>query len=126
MNHGKPIAHLVWRQGRIGVDDVIDYYEVATVNDKSVDGSDPFPVWMEPPSSAAALNAIAKALTEYRTGMAFIGTCGDGNCLIVKPEGQHTNGGCRCYSDKMKAQRAMARGKSLAAAIEAALGRAVS
>jgi hypothetical protein len=72
---------------------------------------------------ADAVEAIQKALNDYRDGMLVIGGCGDGNCLIVKPEGQHTNGGCRCYSDRMKAQRAMARGKSLAAAIEAALER---
>lgn len=71
---------------------------------------------------ADILDAITIAISDYRIGMAFIGTCGDGDCLIVKPEGQHTNGGCRCYSDKMKAQRAMARGSSLARAIEAALG----
>jgi hypothetical protein len=25
--------------------------------------------------------------------------CGDGNCVIKKPRGMHTNGGCRCGRD---------------------------
>jgi hypothetical protein len=45
---GEPICHLVWRQGRIAIDDVADYYEVAGKGDKSVDGSDPFPVYTSP------------------------------------------------------------------------------
>ncbi len=42
----KPVCFLVWKQGRRAVDDVEDYYEVARPGDKSVDGSDPFPVYM--------------------------------------------------------------------------------
>ena len=41
----KPIAHLVWKQGLRAADDVEDYYEVARPGDKSVDGSEPFPVY---------------------------------------------------------------------------------
>lgn len=41
----QPVAHLVWLQGRRAIDDVEDYYEVARPGDKSVDGSDPFPVY---------------------------------------------------------------------------------
>ena len=48
----KPICHLVWRQGRRAIDDVEDYYEVARPGDKSVDGSDPFPVFLLPASTA--------------------------------------------------------------------------
>lgn len=51
----KPIAHLVWLQGRRGPDDVEDYYEVARPGDKCVDGSDPFPVFARP--SALLLEA---------------------------------------------------------------------
>lgn len=39
-----------------------------------------------------------------------IGGCGDGNCCISKPKGQHTNGGCRCtyYPDnRFKVERAL-------------------
>ena len=25
-----------------------------------------------------------------------IGGCSDGHCVLVKPQGQHTNGGCHC------------------------------
>ncbi|MBM7046086.1 hypothetical protein [Rhizobium lusitanum] len=48
----KPIAHLVWLQGRRAADDVEDYYEVARPGDKSVDGSDPFPVYASPSDDA--------------------------------------------------------------------------
>jgi hypothetical protein len=41
----KPIAYLVWMQARLAIDDVEDYYEVARPGDKSVDGSEPFPVY---------------------------------------------------------------------------------
>lgn len=44
----KPVAHLVWLQGRRAPDDVEDYYEVARPGDKCVDGSPPFPVWDAP------------------------------------------------------------------------------
>ena len=29
--------------------------------------------------------------------------CGDHSCLIEKPEGLGTNGGCRCHNDRTKA-----------------------
>lgn len=64
---------------------------------------------------------IIAALKSYDEGMAHIGSCGDGNCLIVRPKGQHTNGGCRCSTDKYKAQRAMQRGRMLADAVRASL-----
>ncbi|NTG07185.1 hypothetical protein [Rhizobium rhizogenes] len=48
----EPIAHLVWLQGRRAADDVEDYYEVARPGDKSVDGSDPFPVYAAVPHLA--------------------------------------------------------------------------
>jgi hypothetical protein len=57
----KPIAHLVWLQGRRAADDVEDYYEVARPGDKSVDGSDPFPVY-------AALPHLAKPVDGEPSG----------------------------------------------------------
>ncbi len=45
---------------------------------------------------------LDKQLTER---LAHIGGCGDGNCIIVRPVGQHTNGGCRCSYDRMSMQR---------------------
>jgi hypothetical protein len=44
VSEAKPIAHLVWQRADLG-DDVEAYYEVARPGDKSVDGSDPFPVY---------------------------------------------------------------------------------
>jgi len=44
----RPVAHLVWLQGRPTIDDVVDYYEVARPGDKSVDGSKPLPVYTQP------------------------------------------------------------------------------
>jgi hypothetical protein len=55
----QPIAHLVWLQGRRAADDVEDYYEVARPGDKSVDGSDPFPVYAAPPPPAAVQEPVA-------------------------------------------------------------------
>lgn len=34
-----------------------------------------------------------------------IGGCSDGNCIVVKRTGQHTNGGCRCSRDPYKMQQ---------------------
>jgi hypothetical protein len=33
--------------------------------------------------------------------------CGDNSCLVFKPQGMGTNGGCRCYSDPRKASKAI-------------------
>jgi len=44
----------------------------------------------------------ASILDEY---LETIGGCGDGGCIILKPVGQHTNGGCRCSRDPIKMQR---------------------
>lgn len=39
---------------------------------------------------------IAGALAEMDEYLARVGSCGDGGCIVVKPKGMHTNGGCRC------------------------------
>lgn len=31
-----------------------------------------------------------------------IGGCSDGNCIIWRPKGMHTNGGCRCNTQPFK------------------------
>jgi len=64
---------------------------------------------------------VAEIMQKYDEGMALIGGCGDGGCLVAKPAGMRTNGGCRCWQDRMKAQRSMARGKWLADQIHTAL-----
>jgi len=33
---------------------------------------------------------------------AALGGCSDGNCVIHKPKGMHTNGGCKCAYDRNK------------------------
>jgi hypothetical protein len=40
----------------------------------------------------AALDQQAEAL----------GGCGDANCVIHRPKGQHTNGGCHCCENRTK------------------------
>lgn len=44
--------------------------------------------------------------------LAEIGGCGDGGCIVVQPQGQHTNGGCRCSRDYFKMQRVVSAYKS--------------
>ncbi|MDY8108297.1 hypothetical protein U0C82_03920 [Fulvimarina sp. 2208YS6-2-32] len=62
-------------------------------------------------SSAKAWNTRAEdprlvALeNELDEELRFIGGCGDGGCIIVKPVGMHTNGGCKCSRDWLKMQR---------------------
>lgn len=54
-----PLTYLVWKQGRIAIDDFQDYYEVASPGAKSVDGSEAFPVWDRPtPSFGIFRNSI--------------------------------------------------------------------
>lgn len=64
---------------------------------------------------------VAKALAEYDAIIDHIGTCGDGNCVVKRPVGMHTNGGCRCSTDRYKAQRVMFAASRLRRAIDAAL-----
>jgi hypothetical protein len=56
----------------------------------------------------ATENKLAERLRFYDKIMRDIGACGDGYCLVTgKATGQHTNGGCRCWMNKMTAQRVM-------------------
>lgn len=50
-------------------------------------------------------NELVQALAAFDEHMQAIGGCLDGGCVIVKPKGMHTNGGCRCPRDYMKMQR---------------------
>jgi len=34
-----------------------------------------------------------------------IGGCSDGGCIVIRPRGMHTNGGCRCSRDSFTMQR---------------------
>lgn len=61
---------------------------------------------------------LAAILKEYDTLSETIGGCGDGNCLVRKPTGQHTNGGCRCFADRHKAHHVMWAARRMRNAIE--------
>lgn len=63
---------------------------------------------------AAALGAwVVPALGEYQRLRDGVGGCTDGGCVIRRPTGMHTNGGCKCWQDKLKAQRMMRAGQKL-------------
>jgi hypothetical protein len=49
--------------------------------------------------------SLAEALSQYNAMMEHIGGCSDGGCIIKKPRGMHTNGGCKCAKDYLKMQR---------------------
>ena len=42
------------------------------------------------------VKALVEAVDRYRQTAEAVGGCGDGGCVIHRPGGQHTNGGCRC------------------------------
>lgn len=48
---------------------------------------------------------LVVGLAEFNATMGKIGGCSDGGCRINLPEGMHTNGGCKCYSNNVKMQR---------------------
>ena len=48
---------------------------------------------------------LAGALEQFDQGCAAIGGCSDGYCVIQRPKGQHTNGGCRCSDDRNRMRR---------------------
>lgn len=52
---------------------------------------------------------IARGLSEADTALSLrlldIGSCSDGSCIIRKPVGLHTNGGCRCNRDPIRMTR---------------------
>jgi len=51
------------------------------------------------------IRTIAASLSELDAYLEEMGGCGDGNCIIVKPRGMHTNGGCRCSRSTITMQR---------------------
>ena len=61
---------------------------------------------------------LNEAIELYDRMAQHIGTCGDGGCLVLKPQGMHTNGGCRCFEDKYKSQRMMIVGNILRKALK--------
>ena len=65
------------------------------------------------------IEEIARALEDLDAAMKAIGGCSDGYCIIRKPVGMHTNGGCRCSSDRYRMQRYAAHHNRFADAIRA-------
>ena len=58
---------------------------------------------MQTPEQIAAIGA---ALADLDFSLSEMGGCSDGNCIVVKPKGMHTNGGCRCLRhDHIRTQR---------------------
>ncbi|KAF1064906.1 hypothetical protein [Burkholderia gladioli] len=64
---------------------------------------------------------LSDALAKYNSMMDHLGGCSDGGCVIKRPAGMHTNGGCRCPKDAMKMQRAMYVANGLRDAVSAFL-----
>lgn len=59
-------------------------------------------------TSVLSESSVLDALAAYDKRMQEIGACGDGYCLVTgRARGMHTNGGCRCWSNKYTAQRVM-------------------
>lgn len=73
------------------------------------------------PSPAHGEGALREALEEYEAQVDAAGGCGDGGCVVKRPKGQRTNGGCRCWGAPMKAQRMMMAGQALASRARSAL-----
>lgn len=47
---------------------------------------------------------LAEAITHFRALGQHVGGCTDGHCLVTGPaRGMHTNGGCKCARDRLKA-----------------------
>jgi hypothetical protein len=65
--------------------------------------------------------AAQMALDAYESRMQQIGGCSDGGCVVVKPKGMHTNGGCRCWKNERSMQRLAMAANSLTKALRAAL-----
>ena len=57
------------------------------------------------PTDTDKIGAIRCLMAERDGLLAAIGGCGDGGCIIHRPGGMHTNGGCRCNADKYKMSR---------------------
>lgn len=69
----------------------------------------------------AALVKTRDAAAVFDRSVEIVGGCGDGFCCVTGPaHGQHTNGGCRCWRDPMKAQRVMVAGRVLRMSLDRA------
>ncbi|VWD20227.1 hypothetical protein [Burkholderia contaminans] len=64
---------------------------------------------------------LADAIARYDETMSHVTGCSDGGCVIRRPVGMHTNGGCRCPRDSMKMHRAMHAANELRRALDEVL-----
>ena len=67
--------------------------------------------------AATADTVVATAIAKFDEMVDQVGGCGDGSCAVKRPTGLHTNGGCRCWRDTLKAQRVMRAAQELRAAL---------
>lgn len=56
---------------------------------------------------ATVARGLSEALNDLEARLADIGGCSDGYCVVERPKGMHTNGGCRCGTNRMTAERAL-------------------
>jgi hypothetical protein len=73
----------------------------------------------------ARLPRAAAALAAFDEDLARIGGCTDGGCVIVKPRGMHTNGGCKCPRDQIKMQHYIQAVNRMRAKLVSGAGRTV-
>lgn len=76
--------------------------------------------WNRRAPASQALVPLSDALAEYdkvRDHVAEQVGCFDGGCLVKRPKGMHTNGGCKCSKNSIAAQRMMYAGQRLAEAV---------
>lgn len=60
---------------------------------------------------------LRMALESYDRLSVHVGGCTDGGCVIVRPKGMHTNGGCKCADDRLKARRMMQQARMLSESV---------
>jgi hypothetical protein len=51
------------------------------------------------------LSRIQTAVEIREVQLVELGGCRDGNCIVLRTKGQHTNGGCRCSRDYIRMER---------------------
>ena len=64
------------------------------------------------------LQPLRDALEKHKNRMKEIGGCSNHYCTVYDPGGMRTNGACRCWENKMTAQRAMLASSSFLKEVE--------
>lgn len=58
----------------------------------------------------ARVDELENLASSYLQAAKQVGGCADSNCVVLRPTGMHTNGGCRCTHDMDRArERGVAR-----------------